>query len=340
MSNDNYGFCYGIEKNAVKVFNKAGLKVFAEIADEEWTKELAKVQVQEKGDKKTPGSFRLRWLWNVLRAIYLEQRDAERYLAVAKKMGLTPRDCEALAEINEKRRKPEEALTWVDRGLQLEKEGRWPNDSSWGLPDKKRKLLKQLGRGEDALASAWNEFQEHPSKYSYQTLIKYVPRGQQSEWHAKVLKVAEAADLDDAIELYVETKEWERLAQLVREAKPAALEDLSHYTTEPAAKKLEKMDPEAAGKLYCALGLRILNSKKSKYYGAALDNFDRAKKCFQKAGLEKQWDALVGQVRSEHSRKSGFIPSFEALLTRGSLPRQQSFLERARKRRAHHFRTT
>ncbi len=31
MDNDNYGFCYGIEKDAVKAFNRVGLKAFGEI---------------------------------------------------------------------------------------------------------------------------------------------------------------------------------------------------------------------------------------------------------------------------------------------------------------------
>ena len=51
------------------------------------------------------------------------------------------------------------------------------------------------------------------------------------------------------------------------------------------------------------------------------------------------WDALVAAIKSEHSRKTSFMPGFEALLSRGSLPKQQSFLEKARKRRARQFRT-
>lgn len=45
-----------------------------------------------------------------------------------------------------------------------------------------------------------------------------------------------------------------------------ALEGLSHYTTEPAAKRLAKLDPAVAAKLFRALGMRILNARKSKYY--------------------------------------------------------------------------
>lgn len=340
MSDDNYGFCYGIEKEAVKAFNKAGLKAFAEIAHQEWTNELDHVRVREKGDKMTPGSFRFRWLSDVLRAIYAAQRDPDQYLAVAEEIGLTPRDCEALAEIHDKRRKPDEALKWVERGLELEQKKSWGSGSSWGLAEKKRDLLKQLGRGEEALESAWRAFEKHPSKYSYETLMKYVPRGQKSEWREKVLKVTEGADLSDGIGLYIELKEWDRLAELVRKAKSAALEDLSHYTTEPAAKKLEKPHPDAAAKLFEAMALRILNAKKSKYYDAALENLDSARKCLEKAGLAENWDPLVAAIKRDHIRKTSFMPGFEALLERGSLSKPESFLDRARKRRARQFRTS
>jgi hypothetical protein len=334
MSDDNYGFCYEIEKDAVKALNKAGLCAFAEIASEEWTRELGEVQVREKGDKMTPGSFRLRWLSDVLRAIYAEQRDAQSYLLVAEEMGLTPRDCETLAEIYEKRRKPEEALTWVDRGLEPEREKRWPNASSWDLPERKRRLLKKLGKGADALQSAWSEFEENPSEYSYKALMRYVPKDKRSKWYAKVLKVIQGAELSHAIELYVELKEWEKLAKLVRKAKAAELEDLSHYRTEPAAKKLEKRDPVAAAELYKALGLRILNAKKSKYYGAALDHLQRVKKCLEKAGRGKEWESLVSKIRAEHRRKTSFMPGFETFVSQGSVPKKPSLLERAKRRRA------
>ena len=159
--------------------------------------------------------------------------------------------------------------------------------------------------------------------------------GKRAEWYAKVLEVVESADLSEHLELYVEFEEWEKLAKVVRKATPKALEDLSHYRTEPAAKKLESRDREAAAKLYRALGLRILNSRKSKYYDEALDHFDRAREC-----LVKEWDSLVSKVRSDHGRKTSFIGRFEVLLSRGTLPKAPSFLERARKRQARRFRTT
>ena len=225
--NDEWGFCHDIEKTAVKALNRHGLKAFAEIALEQFANERAEGEKREDGDKDPSASYKYRWLSDVLRAIYAEQRDAERYLGIAEEIGLTPKDCEALAEIHEKRKKLDESLGWVERGLELEKERSWGNGSSWRLAEKKRELLKQLGRGEEALESAWNAFQKHPSKYSYETLMEYVPRGEKSEWRDKVLKITEGADLSDAVELYIELRELDRLAELVRNAKASALEDLS-----------------------------------------------------------------------------------------------------------------
>jgi hypothetical protein len=67
------------------------------------------------------------------------------------------------------------------------------------------------------------------------------------------MAAAAGANLGEFISLCLMTKEWARLAQRVHSAKPAELEALSHYCTEPAAKALAKKDPLAAAKLYRAL---------------------------------------------------------------------------------------
>ena len=53
--------------------------------------------------------------------------------------------------------------------------------------------------------------------------------------------------------------------------------------------------------------MRIINAGKSKYYTAALSNFQRAKRCFERVGLMAQWEATVAEVRVDHRRKSGFM---------------------------------
>jgi uncharacterized Zn finger protein len=140
------------------------------------------------------------------------------------------------------------------------------------------------------------------------------------------------ADLHSIMDLLLKTKELDRLAELVRRTRDVDLEDLSHYTTKSVAKKLEKPNPDLAARLWRAQGLRIVNAKKSKYYAAALSNFERARRCFERAGLEGEWSKTVRQVRADHHRKSSFMPGFEGLVEGVRPSDEPSFLERAKAR--------
>ncbi len=124
----------------------------------------------------------------------------------------------------------------------------------------------------------------------------------------------------------------DRLADLVHRASDQALEDLSHYTTEPVAKKLEKSHPDLAARLWRAQGLRIVNAKKSKYYDAALANFENAKRCFERSGLHEEWQKTVSRVRADHHRKSGFMDGFERLVEGVGPSDEPSFMEQAKAR--------
>ncbi len=126
------------------------------------------------------------------------------------------------------------------------------------------------------------------------------------------------------------TKEVDRLADLVRRTPDQTLEGLSHYAAEPVAKKLDRTHPDLAARLWRAQGMWIANAKKSKHYDAALANFERAKRCFERAGLTAE--KTVSQVRAEHQRKTGFMSGFEALVAGAGPSDEPSFLERAKAR--------
>ena len=106
----------------------------------------------------------------------------------------------------------------------------------------------------------------------------------------------------------------------------------SVHRTEPAAKRLAKSHPAIAARLHRAQGMRILNAKKSKYYDAALGNFDDARKCYERAGLRNDWHSLVAEIRAAHHRKTGFIAGFDRLVAGQAASAAPSFLERARTR--------
>ena len=196
----------------------------------------------------------------------------------------------------------------------------------------KRELLVTLGRSNEALEEAWAVFQKSPSTYSYEELMRFIPKPERPRWHAKALDAAEGGNLGSFIELLAETEETERLVQHLKEASDNALESLSHHVTEPAADLLAETHPEAVAKVFRALGMRILNTKKSKHYHEALENFEAAKDCYTRAHMSEQWDGVVAEVRRVRYRKVGFMPGFERVVASQGPSQELSFLQRARKR--------
>jgi len=328
MDNDDYGFCYQLEKDAAKVLDKANLAAFA-------TQVRARFDAAANAAQKTDGTHKdhaRRRDGEILRTLYAVQEDVEAYVALAEETGLTAQDCHAVATLLAGRRKSEEALAWVERGIDLDKKTPHGSTADRDLAKLKLELLANLGRGDQSLDAAWADYREYPSVYRYNDLMKFVPVAERAKWHEKAIEVAEGADLRSSMELLLATKEIDRLANLVRQAKDHALETLSHYATEPVARKIEKAYPDLAARLWRAQGLRIVNAKKSKYYDAALSNFESAKRCFESAGLATEWQKTVSQVRANHHRKSGFMSGFERVVA-GAGPRDEpSFLDRAKAR--------
>lgn len=245
---------------------------------------------------------------------------------------VSPKDYKNLAEICQAKRKYEDALKWVKKGPSLEKKGKWGNEGAWGLAAMHQKLLHKAGRTQDALKLAWDDFRKHPSEYSYDDFMQYVPKSERETWHTKAMAEAKKGDLSGFIELCVKTKEWEMLAKHVASAQHLSLESISHFVMEPAAKGLERRFRPEAARLYRALVMRIVKSRKSKYYANALDHLRRAKQCYYKSDLQREWDILVAEIRKNHSRKYSFIDDFENLVSGKARPAIQSFSTKARKR--------
>jgi hypothetical protein len=196
----------------------------------------------------------------------------------------------------------------------------------------RRCLLVKLRRGGEALDSAWAESKAHPSTFTYKELIRYVPKAERGAWHEKAMVASEQGDLASLIDLWLGTKEIDRLVARLDCATDLQLEKLSHSVTEPAAERLAKTHPGAAAKVFRALCMRIIDAGKSKYYDAALSNLEKAKSCYRSAGLDVQWQALAAEIRREHFRKSALMPGFERIDRDAGPEKEPSFLDRARGR--------
>ena len=90
--------------------------------------------------------------------------------------------------------------------------------------------------------------------------------------------------------------------------------------------------PNISARVYRALCMRIVIAGKSKYYDAALDHIEHAKKCYVKAGCNADWHEVVADVRKRHFRKKEFISGFEDIVAGTSRHVEPPFLERAKTR--------
>jgi uncharacterized Zn finger protein len=217
----------------------------------------------------------------------------------------------------------------INKGLTLEKTGQWGNESSYSLVNHKKAVLGKLGRADQALQMAWADFKRSPCAYRYQDLMVYVKKTEHKLWHKRAMKAAEN-QLSGFIEISVLTKEWQSLAERVLAENDEALADISHFTSEPAAKALEKKYPLASAKLYFNMGNRILEAKKSKYYPTGIRNFKSARKLWLQEGDKETWAKAVSTINAKHYRKYSFIHDFNDMAE--GKPRKKAISEQKKDR--------
>jgi len=331
MDRDNYGFCFGIDADVALALDRDGFALFRKHLEDRFESAFAQFSGKEaRFICDYPSAVHM--TARRLKAVYVARRAVRPYIALCERTIASPKDCENIAGLYKAKGRPEDALAWVERGLAAAGTRNWGNEASYGLDGLKRELLNKVGRKDDALQSAWSEFTRIPSAFAYEELMRYIPRQDRGEWHRKAMAAAKDAELAQFIELCVQTRELDLLAERVEAAAAAELESISHYFTEKAATALEREYGLTAAKLHCAMAMRILDAGKSKYYPAALEHLQMARDLYVKGGQEPAWQSVVGRVREDHSRKRGFMSSFEQIVAGGGCTTAESFEERARKR--------
>lgn len=361
---DRWGFFHGIERDLAETFNRGELAAFTEAVRARFDAALrgsAHAEAARHGagqdacgstraaaalgpEPAKPGGRRrphpyydaawpLRQAADMLKTLYEAAGDVEAYAELCETMGLSPRDCERIAKVLIGRKRPAEALGWVERGLGIKKDD-WPNLGGRDLAGLRRDILKRLGRREEALRHAWDEFKRHADEYSYGDLMGCVPRAERSRWHERAMDAAEGSGLEAFIGLCRKAREWERLARRVQRARDAEFQGVYHGRAAEAAKALAKKHPAEAAALYRGAGLYVLGRRKrtGAHNEAALGYFAAARRCFKAAGLGEEWERLAQRVRREHHRKLSFMPRFERLARGEERRREPTFLERAKRR--------
>lgn len=323
MDRDDYGFFNDLGSDAVKVLNQPGLAAFEKEVQGRFEESCQKQKDQS-------GRHTQNHWAQILRSIYAQKRSVDEYVAISQRTGLTPVDCATIASMFEARHKIGDAMSWIERGIALEAPHRFESGAECNLAGMRRALLRKLGRGHEALESAWSEFEKRTSAFAYDELMRYVPKRDRAGWHEKAMQAAERGDLASLIDLLIQVEETGRLANRLDAASDRELEQLSHYTTEPAAKALAPAHPAVAAKVFRALCMRTLKAAKSQYYSAALTHLEEARRCYLAADLGHKWEALALEIRRDHFRKSSFMPGFNAIIAGKRAHIESSFLDKAR----------
>jgi hypothetical protein len=170
-----------LQRSAVKVLDRAGLEAFEREVQGRF--EAACAAAGKREDRAL--NYDCDQWGQILRSIFLEQRSIEKYLDLTARTELKQADCEALATMFQAKRKPDDALAWVERGLGMEQRNAFGDGVSHKLGEMRRSLLVKLRRGGEALDSAWAEFQAHSNKFTYDELVRYVPKADRAAWHEK-----------------------------------------------------------------------------------------------------------------------------------------------------------
>ena len=140
MDHDDYGLCDDVEQEIARHIKGPEFSLFVEKIHARLDQALSS---DENKNTKTPhNSWSIRKNAEILKAIALAQGSVRMYRDIAQKIGFTPKDCEVMARIYMKRSRWNEALGYVNRGLELEKARGWANDSSHCLSSMKCELLE------------------------------------------------------------------------------------------------------------------------------------------------------------------------------------------------------
>ena len=127
-------------------------------------------------------------------------------------------------------------------------------------------------------------------------------------------------------------KKFESLAARLAAEKDKALQSIFYGNAIPIAEALSGKYPRQAARIYVAQVFEILDEKRAKAYYHAHDYLQNAKNLLEQCGDAATWSALVTSIRSEHRRKSSFMPGFEKVAAGDGPPREPTFEERISKK--------
>jgi len=242
------------------------------------------------------------------------RNDVDVFIALKEELGIHPSHCADIAKrLRDAGRQPE-ALSWVEKGLELTKPSGFDQDGLVGL---KIEVLEKLGRRSDACEEAWTEYRRFPNRSALEQALSLSSENNSGRLKQEAIEaLVKKGDLAALIDICLPDKNAGPIAEVIRSRKHP-FEHLHYSQLQPAALALEKEFPEEAATIYLHLADEILTSKRAKAYVYAIEYYGRIKVLWNRVGKRTEWEQLTETIRKEHRLKSSFLPDFESLCAKG-----------------------
>jgi hypothetical protein len=116
MDQDPFGFCFDLEKDLAGALDRSGREALVRLL----RARLDAPPTSAEGSSRHIQDYSRHRSGEVLRALHLAQKDIDAYVQLAEESGLGAGDCHAIATLLIARRRLEEALSWAERGIEID----------------------------------------------------------------------------------------------------------------------------------------------------------------------------------------------------------------------------
>lgn len=315
----DYDIFYGAHNRYADLLGERGLAVYRRLTEAEW----ARVPALGPGDEGSWADNRWR-ITSIMEDLARMDGDLEGVAAVRSRDLSSPHRYVQVAEVYKEAGNDDRALEWAERGMRD-----FPREK---LDARLREFLAEeyhrRNRHSEAMAIAWDEFEEAARLGMYENLKRHADRaGQWTQWREKALTflherlTPSSPEEANVIRSYLGRAGYSELVHIfLWEGYPetAWREALEGGCTNDLWLKLartcEQEHPEDALEIYLRQIEPLVEQTNNDSYAAAVEYLLKVRDLMTKLGQDEEFFEYVEALRTTYKRKRNFLKMLDARL--------------------------